>query len=65
MNMNMHRLSIAICLMSLTTLMMELVLTRIFDVILSANMGITCAMFSFGLSGIYVTLRPLYLHKDG
>lgn len=40
--------------------MTELGLTRAFDVILYPNMAymvITCAMFSFGLSGIYVALR--------
>ena len=42
--------------------MMELILTRVFDVILYPNMAymvITCALFSFGLAGIYLSLRPL------
>src|SRR5262245_44129010 len=41
--------------------MLELLLTRVFDVILTPNMAymvISCAMFSFGLAGIFVALRP-------
>ena len=44
---------------SVVTLMTELLLTRIFDYALNPNMAymiITCAMFSFGLSGIWGTL---------
>jgi spermidine synthase len=47
---------------SMAGLMTELLLMRVFDVILSPNMAyliITCAMFAIGLSGIFVTLRPL------
>jgi len=43
------------------TLMLELLLTRVFDVILTPNLAymvIACALFSFGLAGVYVTLRP-------
>lgn len=43
-----------------STLMLELLLTRVFDVILTPNMAymvIACAMFSFGLAGVFVTLR--------
>ena len=48
--------------MALVTLMTELTLTRIFDAALGANMAylvITCAIFAFGLAGIYSTLWPL------
>lgn len=48
--------------MALTTLMLELNLVRVFDVIWYSNMAymvITLAMFCFGLSGIYSSLRPL------
>ena len=58
----MLRISAGLFLISLTTLMMELLLTRVFDVILYPNMAymvITCALFSFGLAGIYLSLRPL------
>ncbi len=50
---------------ALTTLMLELNLVRVFDVIWYSNMAymvITLAMFCFGLSGIYSSLRPL---KEG
>ena len=63
----MRRLSVGIFLVALTTLMMELVLTRVFDVILNPNMAymvITLAMFAFGLSGIYSALRPIATHKN-
>lgn len=46
----------------MTTLMLELNLVRVFDVIWYSNMAymvITLAMFCFGLSGIYSSLRPL------
>ncbi|MCI5222375.1 MAG: hypothetical protein D3924_06825 [Candidatus Electrothrix sp. AR4] len=48
--------------MALTTLMLELTLVRVFDVIWYPNMAymvITLAMFCFGLSGVYSSLRPL------
>lgn len=51
--------------MALTTLMLELNLVRVFDVIWYSNMAymvITLAMFCFGMSGIYSSLRPL---KEG
>ena len=51
--------------MALTTLMLELNLVRVFVVIWYSNMAymvITLAMFCFGLSGIYSSLRPL---KEG
>src|SRR5947208_6058036 len=43
------------------TLMLELLLTRVFDVILTPNMAymvIACALFSFGLAGVCVALQP-------
>ena len=55
------RVSFALALTAATTLMLELLLMRVFDVILTVNMAymvITCAMFAFGLAGIYATLRP-------
>ncbi len=58
----MQRIPYAIALVALCTLAAELLLTRVFDVILYPNLGymiITGAMFAFGLAGIYTTLRPL------
>ena len=55
----MKRIFATIFAVSLVTLMTELLLTRIFDYVLGPNMAymiITCAMFSFGLSGIWGTL---------
>jgi len=52
---------------ALTTLMLELNLVRVFDVIWYSNMAymvITLAMFCFGLSGIYSSLRPLRKETD-
>lgn len=48
--------------MALTTLMLELTLVRVFDVIWYSNMAymvITLAMFCFGLSGIAITVKPV------
>ena len=58
----MRRISLGISLIALTTLMVELLLTRVFDVILYPNIGymiITGALLAFGLAGIFATLRPL------
>ena len=55
-------ISIGLLCMALTTLMLELTMVRVFDVIWYSNMAymvITLAMFCFGLSGIYSSLRPL------
>ena len=46
---------------ALTTLMLEITLIRIFDVIWYPNMAymvITLAMFCFGLAGVYSAIRP-------
>ena len=58
----MRRLALGISLTALVTLVLELVLTRVFDVILTPNMAymiITCAVFAFGLAGLYTTIWPL------
>ena len=58
----MLRISAGLLLVALTTLMTELTLIRVFDVIWYPNMAymvITLAMFCFGLSGVYSSLRPI------
>ena len=63
----MRGIYVGTALMALVTLMCELVLTRVFDVIITPNMSylvITCAMFAFGLSGVVVTLRGLPQRTD-
>ena len=58
----MHRIACAIGLTGFNTLMVELLLTRVFDVVLFPNIGymiVTNALFAFGLAGVYATLRPL------
>ena len=58
----MFRIAVGIGLIAFNTLLVELLLTRVFDVILYPNIGymiITSALFAFGLAGIYTTLRPL------
>ncbi len=57
-----RRIAPGLFLIALTTLMLELTLIRVFDVIWTPNMAymvITLAMFCFALSGIYVALRPV------
>jgi spermidine synthase len=47
---------------SAATLLLELTLTRIFDVILQSNLAyliVSSAMLGFGLGGIFVLLKPL------
>lgn len=63
----MYRINIGLLCIALTTLMLELTLVRVFDVIWFSNMAymvITLAMFCFGLSGIYSSLRPLGQKSD-
>jgi hypothetical protein len=58
----MRRISFGVLLIALATLMLELMLTRVFDIVLSPNLGyfiVTVAVFAFGLAGIYATLKPI------
>jgi len=60
------RISIGLSLITMLTLMLEIVLTRAFDVILTPNMAymiITLAMFSFGLAGVFSSLYPNYINN--
>jgi predicted membrane-bound spermidine synthase len=64
---SMIKISIGLFCVALTTLMLELNLVRVFDVIWYSNMAymvITLAMFCFGLSGIYSSLFPRPLERD-
>jgi spermidine synthase len=63
----MRRLSFAVLLIALSTLVLELMLTRVFDVVLVPNLAyfvVTSAVFAFGLAGIYATLRPIPVERD-
>jgi spermidine synthase len=63
----MRRLSFGVLLIALSTLILELTLTRVFDVVLIPNLGyfvVTSAVFAFGLAGIYATLRPIPVESD-
>ncbi len=58
----MIRIGAGLLCVAATTLVLELTLVRVFDVIWYSNMAymvITLAMFCFGLSGVYSSLRPL------
>jgi len=58
----MKRITFSLFLIALTTLMVELALVRIFDVIWYSNkayMIITMVMFCFGLAGVYQALWPM------
>jgi hypothetical protein len=47
--------------------MLELMLTRVFDVVLVPNMSyavVKMAVFGFGLAGIYAALRPIEPERD-
>jgi len=63
----MRRLSFGVLLIALSTLVLELMLTRVFDVTLTPNMSyfvVSLAVFSFGLAGIFATLRPVPVERD-
>lgn len=58
----MRRISFGLLLIALTSLMVELSLVRVFDVIWHSNMAymiITMVMFCFGLSGVFLSLWPV------
>ena len=62
MNHSITKLRIGIFLIACATLVLELSLVRVFDVILTPNMGyavITTAVFALGLGGIYLYLFPV------
>jgi len=63
----MRRLSVGVLLISLSTLILELMLTRVFDVTLTPNLSyfvVSLAIFSFGVAGLLATLWPLDPQKD-
>src|ERR1700741_4406297 len=63
----MRRLSFGVLLIALSTLVLELMLTRAFDVTLTPNLSyfvISLAVFSFGLAGIFATLRPIPVEEE-
>jgi spermidine synthase len=63
----MKRLSFGVLLIALATLVLELMLTRVFDVVLVPNMSyfvVTAAVFAFGLAGIFATLWPIPVAGD-
>ena len=58
----MRRICLGVFLITMATLAIELLLTRVFDVILNYNLSyfiVTSAVFAIGLAGIYASLRPL------
>jgi len=63
----MRRLSFGVLLIALSTLVLELMLIRVFDVTLTPNLSyfvVSLAVFSFGLAGIYATLRPIPVEAE-
>ena len=55
------RIRLGLFSVAAATLMLELLLTRVFDVVLTPNLAymvIACALFSFGLAGVWLSLRP-------
>jgi spermidine synthase len=63
----MRRLSFGVLLIAMSTLVLELMLTRVFDVTLTPNLSyfvVSLAVFSFGLAGIFATLRPIPVESD-
>jgi spermidine synthase len=62
MNTSALRISLGIFIISFSSLLTEITLIRVFDVLFYPNIAymiITCCMFSFGLAGVYSSLRPL------
>ena len=63
----MRRLSFGVLVVALATLVLELMLTRVFDVTLTPNLSyfvISLAILSFGVAGLLATLWPLDPRRD-
>jgi len=63
----MRRLCVGVFLVALSSLALELILTRVFDVLLTRNLSyfiVTSAVFSIGLAGVFVSLRPLPTERN-
>ncbi len=62
-----RRVSCGVLLIALAALIVELMLTRGFDVVLVPNISyfiVSVAIFGFGLAGLYATLRPVRKAAD-
>jgi len=62
----MSRTSLGVFFIALASLLLELVLIRVFDVLWYPNMAyliITLSVFSFGLAGVYLSLYPITLNS--
>lgn len=58
----MNHNALGVFLVALSSLLLELTLIRIFDILWYPNMAymiITLAVFSFGLAGVYLSIRPV------
>ena len=56
----MRKLSFGVLLIALATLILELMLTRTFDVVIAPNIAyvvVTAAVFGFGLAGVFAAIR--------
>jgi len=63
----MRKLFFGVSLITLSSLALEVLLTKAFDVMLTGGMAymvITAAVFAFGLAGIYGSIRPLPSKKN-
>lgn len=63
----MRKLSFGVLLIALATLVLELMLTRVFDIVLIPNLAyfvVTAAVFAFGMAGIYATIKPVPVDSD-
>lgn len=62
----MNKTAYGVFCIALASLLLELVLIRVFDVLWYPNMAymiITLAVFSFGLAGVYLSIKPIQLNE--
>ena len=62
----MNKTALGVFFIALASLLLELVLIRVFDVLWYPNMAymiITLAVFSFGLAGVYLSIKPIDLSE--
>ncbi len=63
----MNKTALGVFSIALSSLLLELILIRVFDVLWYPNMAymiITLAVFSFGLAGVYLSIKPLEKHPN-
>ena len=67
MNKDIRTLQLSLFLLAMASLITEISLIRVFDVLFFPNISymiITCSLFAFGLAGVYSVIKPMPQNRD-